>query len=354
MRRRRAIAEGVAGLFPGSFALVMATGIVSIACWLRGMETIARALLWFNVGAYAVLWLLTLARLVRYPSRILADVLDHGRAPGFFTTVAATCVLGSQILLLTGATSAPRALWIAGIALWALVTYGFFTVVTIKQDKPPIETGLNGAWLIAVVATQSVAVLGAMLAPHQAPGPAREVALFFCTSIFLVGCLLYLVLITLILYRFTFFRFTSVQLAPPYWINMGAVAITTVAGASLLAAAPLARIPGDVAPFLRGFTLFFWAIATWWIPLLLILGVWRHGLQRVRLRYDPQYWGLVFPLGMYTTATLRLAEVLEVPFLVPIAQVSVYVALAAWGLAFIGLVHYLVSTLVVAPRPPEA
>ena len=349
--RPRLLADGIGGLFPGYFALVMATGIVSIACWLSGLEWLARSLLWLNLAAYPILWLATLLRLVGFWPRVRADLLDHGRAPGFFTVVAGTSVLGAQLLALGAGPGAPWVLWFATLALWALVTYGFFAIVTVKQDKPPIETGLNGAWLIAVVATQSVPVLGALLAPGLPPGAAREAVLFVSLCLFLVGCLLYLVLITLIIYRFTFFRFTSVQLAPPYWINMGAVAITTLAGANLIAAAPSWVFLDSMVAFLRGLAMLFWAMASWWIPLLLILGIWRHGIQRLRLGYDPQYWGLVFPLGMYTTCTIRLAAALDLPFLLHIARGFLYIAIAAWGLTFAGFVRSL--ALAARPVPPD-
>lgn len=342
---RRVIADGIAGLSPGYFSLVMATGIVSIACRLRGLEWPARALVWINLVAYPLLWLATLARAIRFPARLRADLLDHGRAPGFFTAVAGTCVLGAQLLVVLDWEWASRALWIAGIALWALVTYGFFAIVTVVQDKPPIETGLNGSWLVAVVATESVAVLGALLARGGAGEAGRHAALFLCLCMFLVGCLLYIVIITLIVYRFVFFRFSSVQLAPPYWINMGAVAVSTLAGATLVSAAPLWPFLGGIEPFLRGLTLLFWAVATWWIPLLLVLGVWRHGIQRVRLGYDPQYWGLVFPLGMYTACTIRLSAALDLPPLLHIARVAVHVAVAAWALTFAGFLVHLARAL---------
>lgn len=49
----------------------------------------------------------------------------------------------------------------------------------------------------------------------------------------LLGCVLYILLITLTFYRFAFFRLMPETLTPAYWINMGAVAITTLAGATL-------------------------------------------------------------------------------------------------------------------------
>jgi hypothetical protein len=49
---------GIAELFPGYFALVMATGIVSIAAKLLGLQPLARLLLWINVPCYVLLSLL--------------------------------------------------------------------------------------------------------------------------------------------------------------------------------------------------------------------------------------------------------------------------------------------------------
>ena len=354
--QRRILSEGIADLTPGYFALVMATGIVSIAAKLEGLELVAWGLLWFNLVAYAVLWLLTGIRIARYGARIRADLFDHGRGPGFFTTVAGTAVLGAEILVLSGRHDAPWALWSVAVVLWFIILYAFFTAVTVKRDKPGLEEGLNGVWLVIVVATQSLAVLGALLAVRQDPGQTREVMLFFCLCAYLLGCMLYLVLITLIIYRFTFLPFTTGRLTPPYWVNMGAVAITTLAGANLLLAAPLWPFLASLTPFLRGFTLFFWAAATWWIPLLLILGIWRHGVMGYPIEYGPLFWGLVFPLGMYTTATYRLSVALELPFLRVIPRYFVYIAMGAWAITAVGLVRYLVRTArqVLGPARPGA
>jgi tellurite resistance protein TehA-like permease len=124
---------------------------------------------------------------------------------------------------------------------------------------------------------------------------------------------------------------------------MGAVAISTLAGATLLAATRHSPLLVELTPFIKGLTLLFWATATWWIPMLVILGVWRHVYRRFPLRYDPLYWGAVFPLGMYTACTFRLAGVMEASVLMFIPRVFVYIALVAWALTLFGLVARLAT-----------
>jgi tellurite resistance protein TehA-like permease len=222
------------------------------------------------------------------------------------------------------------------LALWAVLIYAVFTALTVKRAKPPLNEGIHGGWLVAVVATESVSTLASLLAPavHR---PDR--LLFVSLAFWLAGGMLYIWLISLIFYRYTFFPFSPSDLMPPYWINMGAMAISTLAGALLLVAAPLSSLLQRIEPFVLGMTFLFWATATWWIPMLLILGYWRHVLRRFPLTYSPLYWGAVFPLGMYSVATHRLANVAEVPFLLFLPRMFLFIALAAWAVTFVGLIR---------------
>jgi len=105
-------------------------------------------------------------------------------------------------------------------------------------------------------------------------------------------------------------------------------------------------------PFVKGITLFYWAVATWWIPMLLVLGVWRYLICGAPLAYDPLYWEGVFPLGMYSVATYHLAKILAAPFLLPLSQLFMVVAVLAWAATFAGLVDSRLNRLRY-PKPSD-
>jgi tellurite resistance protein TehA-like permease len=126
---------------------------------------------------------------------------------------------------------------------------------------------------------------------------------------------------------------------------MGAMAISTLGGALLLGNVPEAPFLASLAPFIKGFTVFYWATGTWWIPVLVALLVWRHFHARFPLRYDPLYWSAVFPLGMYAACTFEMAHALGLEFLYPVLDILAYVALAAWAAAFVGLLRALVRAV---------
>ena len=339
----------LAGLSPAYFGMVMATGIVSLAAHLLGAPLIAKALFAINMAVYAVLWGLTLLRMFRYPRRFFCDMVDHLRGPGFFTTVAATCILGGQFVLLLADYATATVLWILALLLWVGLTYTIFTGFTVKEHKPTLDKGISGAWLLAVVATQAIAVLSALLAAHVGQ-PGKLEMNFLALSMWLWGGMLYIWMMSLIFYRYTFFPLSPSDLSPPYWINMGAMAISTLAGSLLIINVPDAPFLTSLLPFIKGFTVFYWATGTWWIPMLVILAVWRHVYKRFPLKYDPLYWGAVFPLGMYAVSTERMTEAMGLGFLAFLPPTFFYIALGAWAIAFLGLILDLLRRVRVA-RP---
>lgn len=330
--------QGLAVLSPANFGMIMATGIVSLAAHFVRIEPVSNALFHLNNGLYALLCLLTFCRMLRYHGLFLNDLFSHTRGPGFFTFVAGTSVLGTQHIVIAGHYGSGLALWSLALLSWLLLTYSIFFVLIIKKEKPALDQSISGVWLLTVVATQSIAVLSILLAAKDGQ-PHRLELNVLALSMWLFGGMLYIWIIALIFYRYLFFRQTPADLAPPSWINMGAMAISTLAGALLIENATDAALLSSLLPFLKGITLLYWSTATWWIPLLLMLGVWRYGYQRIPLRYDPLYWAVVFPLGMYSACTARLATAMDFTFMGGLPTLIFSVALLAWLATFWGMLR---------------
>jgi tellurite resistance protein TehA-like permease len=330
--------ERLASLAPGGFAAVMATGIVSIAANLLGHDAIGQALFLVNAVLYPAVWAAFLTRVLLMPGTVLREFASHERGPGFLTIVAATAVLGSQCASYRmGVILLP---WLLGMAsvLWAVLLYGFLAAITLQQSKPTVPRGLSGSWLLIVVATESLAVLGSYVAPlAAAPGP----LIFASFAAFLLGGVFYLMLITLIVQRFAFEPMSAGDLEGPWWINMGAVAIATLAGSRLVQlpqfdvhVALLRQIAGPV-------TVILWATATFWIPLLVILFAWKHLVRHEPVRYEPGQWSMVFPLGMYAASTEIFSQAAGLPFLHPIAAGFFWIGFGAWVVTSVGLLRSL-------------
>jgi tellurite resistance protein TehA-like permease len=336
----------VATLFPGYFALVMATGIVAIAAEQLDIGWLADVLYVIAALAYVVLWVLVILRLVRYPDLLLADLTSHAKGFAFLTIVAGTNVLGSASGLVHGWWDLARVLWWVSLVLWAVLVYVPLFSVVLKHDKPGLGAGINGTWFLLTVSTESIAVLGALLLGRD---PSDFLA-FVCLAAFTLGLVLYLIVMTMVFLRWTFQPLEPEEADPPAWIAAGAVAITVLAGSNLLFARAVSPRIERLAPFIESVVVLAWATATFWFPLMIAIGVWRHLVRRVPLRYTPAFWAMVFPLGMYGAATFRMRDAIGLDSLGWLPDVAFAIALTAWTLTFAGLLYTLVAGL----RPARA
>ena len=119
----------VAALYPGCFALVMATGIISNAFLLEDRRAVSDLLLAANLVAYPWLIALTVLRAVRHRRALWADLTDPRLVFSFFTIVAGTDVFGVA-LNLRGFAAAAFVLWCAALLLWFVLIYFSFGVLT--------------------------------------------------------------------------------------------------------------------------------------------------------------------------------------------------------------------------------
>ncbi|MDQ7094352.1 tellurite resistance/C4-dicarboxylate transporter family protein [Desulfosporosinus sp. PR] len=345
--------EQIRNLHPASFAAVMATGIISIAFKGLGHNFIAMSLWAINIVLYPALFCLLALRILLYPAALLNDLKHPKKGFALLTFIAGTNTFGMQ-LISCNLVGLAKVLWFIGFVSWVFLVY-FIIVNLIAFRNGTIADVVEGATLLTIVSTQSVALLGSTLAGTF--GINSETVLFLAWTLWASGFILYLVIITLVTYRLAFCPLHPQDWTGPYWICMGAAAITTLAGATILSKLTISANWKDLIPFTKGITLLTWSIGTWWIPILLLMDVWKFSrlgvLNKVPgwikvfpwLRigfgtklnvYEIPSWGRVFPLGMYTVCTLALIKTTNFTFLKPIPNYWGWFALTIWVLTFIG------------------
>lgn len=316
----------------------MATGIVSVAARDARLRVLSLLLMWLAVGALAIVAGLAVLRAMRFRDRLARDLRDPALAFGAFTLVAGLDVVGTR-LGLTGAPGAAAALGLAAlVALLPLVAAVIGVVVRLGVG---LRAGVPGNWLLATVAVESLAVIAAELAHVWAP----NVLLDFAFGLWVLGLLLYVPTATLVVARLVRRRRHAAELRPDDWILMGALAISGLAAAELLAGAPRADLAHAVAPGVRGVGLAIWIAAGAWIPVLVALEARRaRALGLSAGRFDAERWATVFPLGMYASMSHGIGHQLGLPALATVSDVFSAIAAVAWLMVGAGLVRAIART----------
>jgi tellurite resistance protein TehA-like permease len=317
----------------GSFSFVMATGIVSTAFHLIGREAISLGLLVVAISGLVVLTIAIVWRVIMFRANLLLDVGEPGRAFGFFTMVAAINVVGIRLYQ----PETPRVtivLAVISLPIWLLLTYGVPGTLMLQPRVSPVLAEVNGSWFLWVVATQSLSAAAAVI------GHDRQNSFLAAAAVALwgIGVMLYLILATLITLRLLTSANHSRTLNPSYWIYMGATAITVLAGSRILSLQKDLPIMIATSTFVSGFTYILWAFGTWWIPLLVVFGVWRHISQHEPARYETGLWSIVFPLGMYSTASMLYGREMHLPLLVNVGQIGTWIAGLVWLTVVVAMV----------------
>jgi tellurite resistance protein TehA-like permease len=274
-------------------AVVMGTGIVSVALSIDDREVLTRVL--FAVAAAALA--AVAVAVVALAARARARLAQHACAPAALTWIAGSGVVGARLSLLGWQREADALLAVAA-GLWVLLV----PRAAWRRRGPSV-----GLTFLLAVATESVAVLCARVALAEGAHWLAVAALAFCTA-------------GLALYALVLVRFDLHELAVgrgDHWIAGGALAI------SALASARCAQALGGIG--LRDLALAVWAAAAAWLPVLVVAE-----LVHRRRTFDERRWSTVFPLGMYAACSFAAGDVARVTPIVGFARVWVWVALASW------------------------
>jgi Voltage-dependent anion channel len=220
---RRAARRGLDSLLerlsPASEAIVMGTGIISIALALDGSRTLAHLTLMLAAAAWISLGLLLTVGVVRDSIRFRS----RSRTPAALACVAGPSVLGTAVTLL-GWTWAGAVLLVIAFALWVLM---------LGPVLGHLRTPTIGASFMLTVAPESLALLGAIIATAD-----RARWLLIASLVpFALGLLLYLV----VLRRFDFRVLLTGQ--GPHWVSGGALAISAVTASRIALGWTSLRLP---------------------------------------------------------------------------------------------------------------
>ena len=313
-------------LYPGYFAMTMATGIISVALHLQNFLLLADVFFVMAIITWFVMTFLYTWRLIKFPKAVIENLVNPKTTFIFFTFVAATDICGI-LLYQHGFIMLALISWVLAFIYWsALMYFGFASLCFAHKDRE--VNVVHGGWLILIVGTQSLVLLGTKIA-----GELGEYAAYMMVEIHMLwalGMIFYAIFVTLFCYRIFFMNMEASDYSPLMWVVMGAAAISANAGSSLLLTDPIIPLLVDLRPVVQMLSIMLWTWATWWIPLLVIIGLWKHVYCKVPLRYDPMQWSIIFPLGMYTVATNNLALSAEFKPLLYLSAGMLWIAVISW------------------------
>ena len=274
----------------------MATGIVSIAAEDHDIRVVSEVLVVLAVVTLPVLMVMVTRAWREF------DLRNPGVTLPLFSYVAACAVVGARL--------AEHRVVLGVLAGMALQAWLSLAVPAARSMWRLRWTGLRdrarGGWELVSVATSGLAIVCADLG-----------IVFWAIVFWVLGIALYVLMTGLVLWRARHDASSSELVQPDVWILMGGIAIATLAGDHL----HHALLPGPIADGVRTVTIVTWIVATAWIPLLVYVAVRRSvGLG----------WPVVFPLGMYSSATYAMAVETGWRWFSSISLAVFLIALAAW------------------------
>ncbi|MEV6761818.1 DUF488 family protein [Streptomyces sp. NPDC051105] len=343
---RAAALAALADVNAGALAFVMGTGIVSTCLYANGADALSTALLWVALAGFAVLVPAYGLRLLRHRQRFVADLLGP-RTFAFLTLAISANVLAARFVL-DGRTAVAGAFLAFGALVWLVLDYGIPLALITTTRRGPALDQVNGTWFLWAVASESVAVAAAALA-RVTPGHVLPVLAVVCWA---VGLMQYLLTAGIVLARLLVRPVQPKTLMTSVWIFMGAAAIAVLAGVRLVSLPPGSLLLSR--PVVLGSSVVLWSFSSWLIPLLLALGVWRHAVRRVPLRYELGWWNLVFPVGMYAVTTHELGRAAGTSWMSTAGRWEVWVAAGFWAVVFAAVAATVLRPLATAPpRTPS-
>jgi C4-dicarboxylate transporter/malic acid transport protein len=327
---------------PNWFTVTMGTGALALALNqfplpLPGVSDVAGGLWLLDLMLFVLFTVLYAARWILFfdgARKILwHSVLSMflGAIPmGLATIINGLLVFGVPFFG-KSAVSVAHALWwtdaAMSVACGLLVPFLMFTIQHHSLER------MTAVWLLPVVAAEVAAASGALLVPHLSAWEASTV-LVLCYALWAFSVPLAMSILVILLLRLVLHKLPDADMAASGWlalgpIGMGALGLLLLGGdaPAVFAVSELSGV-GEVAFSLGiiGGTIL-WGYGAWWL-LLAILKTARYFRQG--MRFNLGWWAFIFPLGIYSLATLALARATYLTFFLVVGSILVICLAALW------------------------
>lgn len=330
---------------PNWFTVCMGTGILSIILaefsavhpmfWQFG------AGLWlFNGLLFTLFSCLYALRWLLYP-REAKQIFAHPSMSLFLGTIPmalATLINGALkygvVLYGTAIIGIAEWLWYLDVLMAVMVAFVVpFCMFSCQRHQLQQMTAV---WLLPIVACEVAAASGAVLLQHLPVTPHAVSILFGSYILWGISVFPAMLILGILFLRLALHQLPSPELAMTGWLAVGPIG--TGALALLLLGEQATRLLHathfiGLGEFLHqaGFlsSLLLLGFGVWWLGIAIMITL-KHACSH--LVFNLGWWGMTFPLGVFSLATLQLAQQLQLHWLLNIGYGLAILLMLLWGL----------------------
>ena len=337
---------------PNWFTVSMGTGVVALIIsefpMLKALTwQLGTGLWYFNILLFVLFTVLYGLRWAFYPHEA-KQIFQHPSMSLFLGTIPmalATILNGflkyGQPIYGDTAVQIAQTLWYADVVLALLVAWAVPFAMYRHQEHALQQ--MTAVWLLPIVACEVAASSGGLLLGHLAADTHAVAILLGSYVLWGVSVLPAFAILTILMLRLVLHKLPEKELAVSSWLALGPIGTAALALLVLGHQAPMLMASLGLAQLGQLFqqagilaSLILLGFGLWWLGIA-VLTTLHHAKQD--LPFNLGWWGLTFPLGVYTLAILTLAQQLNLAFLYAVGYAFAAILMLLWSLVATKTAH---------------
>ena len=330
---------------PNWFTVSMGTGVVALIVsefpMLKALTwQLGTGLWYFNILLFVLFSVLYGLRWAFYPHEAKQIFLHPsmslflGTIPMAMATILNGFLKYGQPIYGDTAIQIAQTLWYADVVLALLVAWAVPFAMYRHQEHALQQ--MTAVWLLPIVACEVAASSGGLLLGHLAADTHTVAILLGSYVLWGVSVLPAFAILTILMLRLVLHKLPEKELAVSSWLALGPIGTAALALLVLGHQAPMLMASLGLAQLGQFFqqagiltSLILLGFGLWWLGIA-VLTTLHHAKQN--LPFNLGWWGLTFPLGVYTLAILTLAQQLNLAFLYAVGYAFAAILMLLWSL----------------------